>query len=143
MIVCVAALQIREIFPSREPTAGAMAHLIPKGACVVADEVSLPISADRFADMPPGCPVIVDSLAATLTASDGVSVQGGASRNPAVVARWKTWLGEADYVWLSPGHGSRRRIPWTPALSAWFNAAFEKLGSYSNGTGQLYKHITP
>ena len=137
------ALQIRETFPLRQSSGQAMAHLIPKGACVVTDEASLPIAADRFAGMPPGCPDIVDALAATLVLSNGVSVQGGADQMPEVVAAWKAWLGKADYVWLSPAHGSKRRIPWTPELSAWFNATFSKLGSYKAGTGQLYVRTAP
>jgi hypothetical protein len=142
-LVLVAALQIRETFPLRQSTGQAKAHLIPKGACVVTDEASLPIAADRFANMPPGCPDIIDALAATLVLSNGVSVQGGADQMPEVVAAWKAWLGKADYVWLSPAHGSRRRIPWTPELSAWFNATFAKVGSDSPGTGQLYVRTTP
>jgi len=142
-IVLAAALQIRETFPLRQSSGQAMAHLIPKGACVVTDEASLPIAADRFAGMPPGCPDIVDALAATLVLSNGVSVQGGADQMPEVVAAWKAWLGKADYVWLSPAHGSKRRIPWTPELTAWFNATFSKLGSYKAGTGQLYVRTAP
>ena len=142
-ILLVAALQIRETFPLRQSSGQAMAHLIPKGACVVTDEASLPIAADRFADMPPGCPDVIDALAATLVLSNGVSVQGGADQMPEVVAAWKAWLGKADYVWLSPAHGSKRRIPWTPELSAWFNATFSKLGSYKAGTGQLYVRTAP
>ena len=141
-IALVAALQIRETFPLRQSSGEAMAHRIPQGACVVTDEASLTISADRFDNLPPGCPDIIDSLAATLVLSNGVSVQGGANQMPDVVATWKAWLGKADYVWLSPAHGSRRRIPWTPELSAWFNATFVKLGSYKAGTGQLYVRAT-
>lgn len=141
-IVLVAALQIRETFPQRHSSAQAMAHLIPKGACVVTDEVSLTIAADRFANLPPGCPDIIDSLAETLVLSNGVSVQGGADTMPQVVATWQTWLSKANYVWLSPGHGSQRRIPWTHELSDWFNATFATLGPYSPGTGQLYIRIT-
>ena len=140
-IALVAVLQIRETFPLRQPSGEAVAHLIPKGACVVTDEASLTISADRFDNLRPGCPDIIDSLAATLVLSNGVSVQGGANQVPDVVATWKAWLGKADYVWLSPAHGSRRRIPWTPELSAWFNATFTKLGSYKAGTGQLYVRV--
>lgn len=144
VVVLVAALQIRETFPLRQPTGQAMAHHIPKGACVITDEASLTISADRFAnDLPPGCPDIIDALAATLVLSNGVSIQGGASQMPQVVAAWQSWLNKADYVWLSPAHGSKRRIPWTPALSDWFNANFAKVGTYSSGTGQLYERVTP
>jgi hypothetical protein len=141
VIVLVAALQIREMFPMRQSTAEGMAHLIPAGSCVVTDQVSLTIAADRFADQPPGCPIIIDSFGSTLVLSNGVSVQG-AGHMPQVVAAWKSWLGKADYVWLSPSEGSRRRIPWTPALSDWFNVSFVKVGHYT-AVGQLYKRVAP
>jgi alpha-1,2-mannosyltransferase len=143
VLVLIAALQIREMYPMRQSTAEGMAHRIPAGSCVVTDQVSLTIAADRFTDLPPGCPVIVDSLASTLVLSNGVSVYTGADHMPQVVAAWKSWFSKADYVWLSPDHGSQRRVPWTPALSAWFNATFAKVGPYSAGIGQLYKHVGP
>ena len=142
-IVLVAVLQVREVFPMRQSTAGGMAALIPQGACVVTDEVSLTIAADRFTALPPGCPDVIDSLAVTLVASNGVSVQGGAKNMPAVVALWQKYLGAAQYVWLSPAHASQRRIPWTTGLSDWFNANFVTVGPYNPGTGQLYKRVTP
>ena len=142
LIIIVSSLQFRDTDSSREPEAENLARLIPAGSCVVTDEVSLAIAADRFTGSPPGCPVIVDSLAETLVRSNGVSVQGGAGAIPAVVAQWRRWLGEADYVWLSPSHGSERRIPWTPALTAWFYATFKPVGHYSPGTGQIYKRVT-
>jgi len=142
-IVLVAALQIREIYPMRQSTAEGMAALIPNNACVVTDEVSLTIAADRFTALPPGCPDIIDSLAVTLVASNGVSVQGGAANRPDVVALWKKDLNAAQYVWLSPSHGSKRRIAWTTALSDWFNANFVPIGRYTGGTGQLYQRVTP
>jgi len=142
----VAALQVAEIYPLRQVTAQAMAHRIPPGACVVTDEVSLTIAADRYMGYPASCPVIVDSLAQTLALSDGVSVQGGAARDTAVIAAWRGWLGRAQYVWLTPGPnpggGSARRIPWTPGLLGWFNRSFTAVGSYSWGTGQLYVRTT-
>jgi alpha-1,2-mannosyltransferase len=143
VIVLIAALQIREMFPVRQSTAEVMAHRIPAGSCVVTDQVALTIAADRFTDLPPGCPVIVDSLADTLVLSNGVSVYAGADQMPQVVATWKSWFSKADYVWLSPDHQSQKRIPWTPALSDWFNANFVKDGPYSAGIGQLYKRVTP
>ena len=44
-------------------------------------------------------------------------------------------------MWLSPNNA--RRIPWTPALTAWFDAHFTKLGAYNGVTGQLYTRTTP
>ena len=140
----VAALQVAEIYPMRQVTAENIAHDIPRGSCVVTDEVSLTIAADRYTGYPASCPVIVDSLAQTLVVSDGVSVQGGAARDAAAVAAWKGWLSRADYVWLTPGWGpgggSARRIPWTPGLLGWFDQSFTAVGSFSWGTGQLYVH---
>jgi alpha-1,2-mannosyltransferase len=141
-LALVAALQVREIYPMTQVTAQAIAHKIPRGSCVITDEVSLTIAADRFTGYPSYCPVIVDSLAQTLVLSNGLSVQGGAASDASVVAAWKSWLSRADYVWLTPGsgagQGSARRIPWTPALLAWFYRSFTGVGSYSRGTGQLY-----
>ena len=99
----------------QQSTAEGMAAVIPPDACVVTDEVSLTIAADRFTELPPGCPDVIDSLAVTLVASNGVSVQGGAANMPDVVALWKKDLSAAQYVWLSPAHGSQRRIAWTRA----------------------------
>jgi hypothetical protein len=79
----------------------------------------------------------VDALAATLVLSNGVSVQVAADHMPQVVAAWRSWLGKADYVWLSPEDGSEHRIQWTPALAAWFNANFAKLRMSGPGIGQL------
>ena len=140
LIVLVTVIQVREMYPLRRTGAQALASQIPPGACFVTDMSSLAIAADRFAS-PPRLPDIVDSLAATLVLSNGVSVQGGAQNMPAVVAQWKTWLSKADYVLLSPGHASQRRIPWTNGLWAWFNTEFAQDGTYSPATGQLYQRV--
>ena len=141
LIVLIAALQIRETWPLQQTTAESRAFLIPPGSCLVTDEASLAIAADRFEAHPPGCPDIVDALAATLVLSNGVSVQGGAKDMPQVVDAWQAWLGKADYVWLSPNNA--RRIPWTPSLTAWFDAHFTKLGEFNGVTGQLYTRVAP
>jgi alpha-1,2-mannosyltransferase len=141
LILLVTVLQIREMYPLSKSGAEALAAKIPVSACVVTDEASLTIAADRFAELPPGCPDIIDSLAATLVLSNGVSVQGGAQNMSAVVAQWQTWFSKADYVLLSPDRASRRRIPWTTGLSDWFNVTFVKDGSYSPTFGQLYQRV--
>jgi hypothetical protein len=141
LILLVTVLQVREMYPLQQPDGQALAAQVPPSACLVTDEVSLAIAADRFGTLPPGCPDIVDSLAATLVLSNGVSVQGGAQNMPAVVGQWQTWFSKADYVLLSPSMGSKRRIPWTPGLSAWFNANFIQDGGYSAATGQLWQRV--
>jgi hypothetical protein len=75
----------------------------------------------------------MDSLAATLVLSGGVSAQGGAGRLPQVISGWETIFGQARYVWLSGV--SRSRIPWTAGLQDWFAAHFRLVatfGGYAN-----------
>jgi alpha-1,2-mannosyltransferase len=133
--LAAAAVQVHELAPFSAPDSAQMGRLIPPGACVVTDEVSDLISADRF-NLPPGCPDVIDSLATTLTLSHGVSVQGGAGRSAAVVGAWQSILSRADYVLLSPA--SARRIP----PSAWFRQNFAPISAYQAGIGQLFKRRT-
>ena len=106
------------------------------------DEASIAIAADRFANLPPGCPDIIDSLAATLVLSNGVSVQGGAQNMPAVVAQWKTWLGKADYVLLSPDTASQAAHPVDGgAVGLVQRGHSSRTAAYSPATGQLYRRV--
>jgi alpha-1,2-mannosyltransferase len=136
--IVVASFQAWELSGQHAPDVHADAALIPPGACVVSDEISLTIAANRFTAGSGGCPDILDSLATTLVAGNGVSVQGGAKALPQVVADWKAIFARADYVWLSGT--SARRIPWTPDLQAWFAGNFRPLqappGQVSEG--QVY-----
>jgi hypothetical protein len=132
-VACTAflAVAVLEVVQLTGVAAGAnppVARLVPPGACVVTDQVAMTIAVNRFTAATPGCPDVVDALAQTLTLSDGVSPQGGAGRDPRVIAGWEAILGKAQYVWLSGGHANR--IPWTPQLSAWFNARFHKIAVY-------------
>jgi hypothetical protein len=136
VIAAIAVIQVAEVAPARVTSGAAIGRLIPNGACVVTDETSVAISADRFASTGPGCSDVIDSLATTLVLSHGVSVQAGAAKSAAVVAAWQAILGHSDYVWLSGGNA--RRIPWTPALTAWFHRNFRPVGPSDPTLGQLY-----
>jgi hypothetical protein len=135
-VVLLAAFEAREIAGLAAPDIYPNQAVIPAGSCVVTDQVSLTIAADRFTSARPGCPDVMDSLAQTLVLSGGVSVQGGAARLPKVVSAWQATLGAADYVWLSPNNW--RRIPWNHQLRAWFAANFTKLPG-RDGLGAVYK----
>jgi hypothetical protein len=138
VILAIAGIEARELAPAHVPASPAnVSALVPAGSCLVADQVSFAIAANRFAAPGPGCPDLVDSLAATLALSDGVSPQGGAGRAPKVVAGWEAIFGQAKYVWLSGG--APARIPWTPALQSWFSAHFRLLAAYPGyGASKLY-----
>jgi alpha-1,2-mannosyltransferase len=140
VIFAVAVFQAHEVTGLRAPDISPNKALIPAGACVVTDETSLTIAADRFTAARPGCPDVIDSLAMTLALSNGVSVQGGAAALPPVVAAWQSTFASAHYVWLSPT--SARRIPWTAGLSAWFVAHFRPLmTSGGHGLGQVWEQV--
>ncbi len=138
VILAIAGIEARELEPAHVPASPAsVSALVPAGSCLVADQVSFAIAADRFAAPGPGCPDLIDSLAATLALSGGVSPQGGAGHAPAVVAGWEAIFGKAQYVWLSGGASAR--IPWTPALQSWFSAHFKLLAAYPGyGASKLY-----
>ena len=72
----MAAVYVHEVAPLTVPDGGLMARLIPPGACVVTDQISDLISADRF-NVPPGCPDVIDSLATTLSGDDSVDLESG------------------------------------------------------------------
>ena len=141
VVLAVAAFQVSELRGLRATSVYPDRALIPAGSCVVSDEISLAIAANRFTAARPGCPEVLDGLAQTLVLSNGVSVQGGAAGHPDVVAAWQNILSRADYVWLSPNNA--RRIPWTPGLTAWFAANFQPLPvrGHARGLGQVYEHV--
>lgn len=138
VLVTVAALQARDIQQVSVTPNPPVATLIPAGACVVTDQVSLTITADRFTAARPGCPDVIDSLATTLSADDGTSVQGGAALRPQVLAVWRSIFSRADYVWLNVGYSAR--IPWPVSLQTWFASHFQLVRDFAaNGGSELYK----
>jgi hypothetical protein len=138
VILAIAGIEARELAPAHVPASPAsVSAMIPAGSCLVADQVSFAIAANRFEAPGPGCPDLVDSLAATLALSGGVSPQGGAGDSPKVVAGWEAIFGQARYVWLSGGVSAR--IPWTPALRSWFSGHFRLLAAFPGyGASKLY-----
>lgn len=135
-LVLLAAFQAHEMSGLAAPDIYHDQARIPAGACVVTDQISLTIAADRFTAARPGCPDVMDAFAETLVLSNGVSVQGGAAGHATVVAAWRSILGRAGYVWLSPNNW--RRIPWTPALNSWFRAHFTELPA-RDSVGTVFK----
>jgi alpha-1,2-mannosyltransferase len=104
-------------------------RLIPPGACVLTDEVSLTIMADRFISNVPGCPLFLDSTGTNLALSHGRLPGTGAAQSPALAALWRTSFSHAQYVWLS--FLSKHRIPWPHGLKAYFNTHFVLIRSVS------------
>lgn len=127
----LAAMAVSQVYHEARAKASAdqfaaLQRVVPPGACVLTDEVSYTIAADRFLSDVPGCSQVVDGEGTDLALSDGRNGVTGAGRVPAVRAVWFQALRSAQYVWLSSKLDSveDRRIAWTPALRAYFFAHF-------------------
>ena len=103
--------------------------LIPPGACVLTDTVSVTITTDRFTAATPGCPALVDAVGTLIATTDGKDFVTG----PAVLERdtqvWQQAFQQAEYVWLIGNNGfTGARIAWTPALYHYFMTHFRLIG---------------
>jgi hypothetical protein len=107
------------------PIPATIDRLIPAGACVLTDQVSVTLAANRFVSTDPNCPVLVDSLGTTLALSDGLKPQTGAANVPRVNAAWDEAFSHAQYVILTATNA--RRIAWSPQLEAYFTSHFTQV----------------
>jgi len=110
--------------PSR--SVAAVRRTIPPGACVLTDQASFTIAANRFYSTVPGCSQMIDPLAVDYALSPGRDATVGAGQVPAVAAVMRYAFDHAQYVWLA-GMYNLRRIGWTPALRAYFDRNFVRL----------------
>jgi glycosyl transferase family 87 len=97
-------------------------RLVPRGSCVLTDSAVYLLIANRFTSQVPGCSQMVDALGTDLAFGDGRRPGSGAGRDPAVSAAWHQAFGAAGWVLLTPKSGLR--IPWNPALHAYFHSHF-------------------
>jgi hypothetical protein len=107
-------------------------RMVPKGACVLTDSAVYLLVADRFTSTVPGCSQMVDSLGTDLALGDGRRPGSGAGRVPAVSQAWRQAFGAAGWVLLTSK--SSVRIPWNPALLAYFHSNFRLAGHLNNST---------
>ena len=110
------------------PIPAAVDRLIPPGACVLTDQVSVTLAANRFVSTDPNCPKLVDSLGTTLALSDGLNPRTGAAKVPRVNAAWSQAFSRAPYVILTISN--IRRIPWSPQLQAYVTSHFSRIYRY-------------
>ena len=107
------------------PIPATIDRIIPPGACVLTDQVSVTLAANRFVSDVPGCPQMVDSVGTDLALSNGLKPFTGAGNVPAVAASWNQAFSHAQYVILTATNC--RRVAWTPALRAYLNDHFVKV----------------
>jgi alpha-1,2-mannosyltransferase len=101
----------------------AASDVIPPGSCVLTDQASYAIAANRYVSSRPGCVPMADGVGSDYSLSRGRSAATGAQHVPAVRALWMSALRGAQYVWLSPL--SYKRIPWAAReISVYFDQNF-------------------
>jgi len=100
-------------------------RLVPPGACVLTDQVSVTLAVNRFVSTDPSCPKLVDGLGATLALSDGLKPETGAANVPRVNAAWNQMFSHAQYVILTSTNA--RRIAWSSQLEAYFASHFTQV----------------
>jgi hypothetical protein len=105
---------------------------IPRGACVLTDSAVYLLIANRFTSDVPGCSQMVDSLGTDLALGGGRRPGSGAGRVPAVSEAWHQAFSTAGWVLLTPR--SSVRIPWNPALLAYFESHFRLARQLSTST---------
>ena len=114
------------ITPRVSPRAvAAVERIVPAGACVLSDQVSFLIAADRFYSGVPGCPEMVNAIGTDYALGHGRNGSSGAALSPAVAATWRSAFRHAGYVWLSLRF-NKQRIAWTPALRSYFYGHFRR-----------------
>jgi len=120
----------------------AVRRTIPPGACVLTDQASFTIAANRFYSTVPGCSQMIDPLAVDYALSPGRDAMVGAGQVPAVAAVMRYAFDHAQYVWLA-GLYNRRRIGWTPALEAYFQRNFVRLLADNKGDALYVRRGLP
>jgi alpha-1,2-mannosyltransferase len=111
-------------------------RLIPPGACLLADEVSFSVMANRLTSDVPGCSLLLDATGSNYALSHGRDPETGAARYPRVQALWNYAFAHAQYVWLSGLNN--HRVAWTPQLRAYFSSHFTRI-LHAGPVGSLYR----
>jgi hypothetical protein len=111
-------------------------RLIPPGSCLLADEVSFAVMANRLVSDVPGCPLLLDATGSNYAYSHGRDPETGAAKFPRVDALWTYAFQHAQYVWLSGLNN--HRVAWTPQLRSYFQSHFTRILSAGNA-GALYR----
>jgi hypothetical protein len=114
--------------------AAAADKLIPAGSCVVTDDTSLTVSANRFTSDQPDCSPMVDAFGTLLAMTNGQKRYASPQVLAKVEAVWRTAFSDAQYAWIQTG--SQGQIPWTASLYAYFTSHFRLVGLV-NGPGSL------
>jgi hypothetical protein len=123
-------------------------RLVPPGSCVVTDNSSMTIAADRFFSTDPKCSKMVDAFGTSIALADGRNGLTASSRDVRLQAVWLSGLQHARFVWFQCGPaastscderaGTNRLVPWTPEILDYFRHHFRPR---AEGPGPLTKRL--
>ena len=116
------------------PVIATLDRLIPPGSCVVTNDPSFTIAANRFVSNVAGCPSVVDSYGTFMAMTDGHVGRAGPRVIRSVAMAWQTWFAHAHYVWLVSAD-LKGEIPWTHSLYSYFASHFRLVGLASRHPG--------
>jgi hypothetical protein len=109
----------------------ALERLVPPGGCVLTDQVSYTIAANRFISTVPGCSTMDDPTGTDLALGHGLKPNTGAGNVPAVAAVWRDAFQHAQYVLLTGR--SFKRVAWNASLRLYFKNNFRQVLSVPTG----------
>lgn len=102
------------------PWIGVITRVIPRGACVVYNQESFGVYANRMITSDPSCPDVVDI--------DGEWMAHGyqlTAPSAAFSRQWQSYFARAQYVVFNTPRPSD--IPWDTELDAWFTQHFHRI----------------
>lgn len=129
LVAAVSALALAEavaipVLTQRSPDpAAVLDRVIPRGACVVANEVDYTLLANRFTASGPGCPQVVDALGTTMSISG--DPDPSTARAQRAAPTWMEMFQRAQFLVLSPTNALQ--IPWDRGLEAYLERNFTAL----------------
>jgi len=90
-----ARLDTRHINSYRDP-GSRIAAVIHAGACVVADQPALTITANRFISNRHDCPTVVDPFLVSMISNRNDHSEPG--HMSSLISQWRAWFSDADYL---------------------------------------------
>ena len=123
-----------------DPSA-AIDAVIPAGACVLSDQMSLIVDADRVTPASSGCPAVVDPYGSWLAADSANPPPSSGPYSAALVSEWSEWLDHARYLLLEFPIPQSRVIPASPGVVKQFTEDFQL--RYSSYGANVYERRSP
>ena len=136
LLVVADTAYARSYLSASEDPGATLAAVIPAGSCVVSDQVSNLLDANRLVPSSPGCPSMVDWYGTWLAQDPGVSPEGFGPFSTQLVSTWVSLLQRADYLeFFSPQTAAYPRTGATQVLLGQYRLVYQAPGLY------LYCHL--